>query len=65
MSESCDLVILDVLRAHAADRIWNEELDCADTSRWEPLARLGSVAGPNYAGLGERFTLGKGKLPEE
>jgi len=65
MSESCDLMILDVLRAHAADRIWNEELDCADTGLWEPLARLGSVAGPNYAGLGDRFTLGKGKLPED
>ncbi len=65
MNESCDLVILDVLRAHAADRIWNEDLDCADTGQWEPLARLGSVAGPNYAGLGERVTLDKPRLPEK
>lgn len=65
MSDSSDLVILDVLRIHAADRIWNGELDCADADLWQPVARLGSVAGPNYAGLGKRYRLDKPKLPEE
>jgi len=57
------LVLLDVLMAHARDGIWNEAHDCADAALWEPVARLASVAGPNYAGLGERLTLGPPKLP--
>ena len=57
------LVLLDVLMTHARDGIWNEAYDCADASRWEPMARLASVAGPNYAGLGERLTLGAPQLP--
>jgi flavin reductase (DIM6/NTAB) family NADH-FMN oxidoreductase RutF len=60
-----DVVFLDVLIAHAQDRLWDEALDCARGDRWEPLARLigGGVDAPNYAGLGPRFTLGKPKLP--
>lgn len=60
-----DVVFLDVLVAHAAERIWDETLDCARADRWEPLARLigGGVDAPSYAGLGERFSLGKPKLP--
>lgn len=63
---SSDVVFLDVLVAHAAERIWDEALDCARGDLWNPLARLigGGVAAPNYAGLGERFSLGKPKLPE-
>lgn len=57
------LVLLDVLVAHAADRIYDEALDCADASRWQPLARLASVAGPNYGVLGETLRLGESKLP--
>ncbi|GLH69783.1 flavin reductase [Geothrix rubra] len=57
------LVLLDVLVAHAADRIYDEALDCADASRWQPVARLASVAGPNYGVLGETLRLGESKLP--
>ncbi|MFZ5982772.1 MAG: flavin reductase family protein [Acidobacteriota bacterium] len=59
----CDLVLLDVLRAHAAERIWNAELDCADGGMWDPVARLGSLGGPNYVLPGERRTLHKPKRP--
>ncbi|HEX9009178.1 MAG TPA: flavin reductase family protein [Holophagaceae bacterium] len=57
------LVLLDVLVAHAADRIYDEGLDCADASRWQPVARLASVAGPNYGILGETLRLGDSRLP--
>jgi len=57
------LVLLDVLVTHAADRIWSAEHDCADASYWTPLARLASVAGPNYGALGETFRLGASELP--
>lgn len=57
------LVLLDVLVAHAADRIYDEALDCADASRWQPISRLASVAGPNYGVLGETLRLGESKLP--
>ncbi len=57
------LVLLDVLVAHAADRIYDETLDCADASRWQPISRLASVAGPNYGVLGETLRLGESKLP--
>ena len=57
------LVLLDVLVAHAADRIYDEALDCADASRWQPLTRLASVVGPNYGVLGETLRLGEPKLP--
>jgi flavin reductase (DIM6/NTAB) family NADH-FMN oxidoreductase RutF len=57
------LVLLDVLRAHAAERIYDETLDCADASRWQPITRLASVAGPNYGVLGETLRLGLPKLP--
>ena len=49
--------------AHAADRIYDEGLDCADASRWQPLARLASVAGPNYGVLGETLRLETPRLP--
>jgi flavin reductase (DIM6/NTAB) family NADH-FMN oxidoreductase RutF len=58
------LLLLDVRIAHARDGIWDESFDCADTSRWEPVARLASVAGPNYAGLGDRLTLASPRLPD-
>jgi len=58
------LVLLDVLVAHAAERIWDAEHDCADASRWTPIARLASVVGPNYGALGETFRLGKSALPQ-
>lgn len=57
------LVLLDVLVTHAADRIYDEGLDCADASRWQPVARLASVAGPNYGVLGETLRLGEPRLP--
>ena len=57
------LLLLDVLRAHAAERIYDEALDCADASRWAPVARLGAVAGPNYGALGETLRLGASELP--
>lgn len=57
------LVLLDVLMAHAAERIWSPDHDCADASRWTPVSRLASVAGPNYGALGETFRLGASELP--
>jgi len=57
------LVLLDVLATHAAERIWNTEYDCADASRWTPISRLASVAGPNYGALGQTFRLGVSELP--
>ena len=57
-----DLVILDVLHATVRDDLWDAAADCADGSRWDPVARLGSGAGPGYARLGERLTLGRPKL---
>ncbi|MGA9752106.1 MAG: flavin reductase family protein [Acidobacteriota bacterium] len=67
MDNSSDLVVLDVLRAHVDERIWNDELGCADAERWEPVCRLvgGVNNGPNYALLGRRITLGTSKLPSE
>ncbi len=58
------LVLLDVLLAHVRDGIWDETHACADASRWDPVTRLGSVAGPNYGLLGERLTLPLPRLPE-
>ncbi len=58
------LVLLDVLRVHAAERIYDEALDCADASKWSPISRLGAVAGPNYGVLGETLRLGASHLPE-
>lgn len=63
LSPDSTLVLLDVLVTHARPDLWDAALDCADASRWEPVARLASVAGPNYAGLGGRITLGPPKLP--
>lgn len=57
------LVLLDVLRAHAAERIYDEALDCADASKWAPVSRLGAVAGPNYGALGQTLRLEASKLP--
>ncbi|HJV38482.1 MAG TPA: flavin reductase family protein, partial [Geothrix sp.] len=57
------LVLLDVVMAHAAERIWNAEHDCADASQWTPVVRLASVVGPNYGALGETFSLGPSELP--
>ncbi len=57
------LVLVDVLRAHAAERIYDESLDCADASKWTPLSRLGAVAGPNYGVLGQTLRLEASKLP--
>jgi flavin reductase (DIM6/NTAB) family NADH-FMN oxidoreductase RutF len=57
------LVLLDVLATHAAERIWSADHDCADASLWTPVARLASVAGPNYGALGETFRLGPPELP--
>jgi len=57
------LVLLDVLTAHAAGRIWSAEHDCADASLWTPVSRLASVAGPNYGALGQTFRLGVSELP--
>ena len=57
------LVLLDVLATHAAERIWSVTDDCADASLWTPIARLASVAGPNYGALGETFRLGAPQLP--
>ncbi|WP_257307082.1 flavin reductase family protein [Geothrix campi] len=57
------LVLLDVVVAHAAERIWNAEYDCADASQWRPVVRLASVVGPNYGALGETFRLGPSELP--
>ncbi len=65
LGPGADIVFMDVLVTHAAERIWDEALDCARADRWEPISRLvgGGVDVPNYAGLGERFSLGKPKLP--
>jgi flavin reductase (DIM6/NTAB) family NADH-FMN oxidoreductase RutF len=57
------LLLLDVLMAHAAERIWSHDHDCADASLWSPVSRLASVAGPNYGALGETFRLGASELP--
>jgi flavin reductase (DIM6/NTAB) family NADH-FMN oxidoreductase RutF len=57
------LVLLDVLIAHATERIWNAEHDCADASLWTPISRLASVVGPNYGALGQTFRLGAPELP--
>jgi len=57
------LILLDVLMAHAADRIWSTEEDSADASLWTPLSRLASVVGPNYGALGQTFHLGASELP--
>jgi flavin reductase (DIM6/NTAB) family NADH-FMN oxidoreductase RutF len=57
------LVLLDVLTAHAAERIWSAGDDCADASLWTPVSRLASVAGPNYGALGQTFRLGASELP--
>lgn len=57
------LVLLEVLASHAAARIWNAGHDCADAGLWSPVARLASVAGPNYGILGRTFLLGPSRLP--
>jgi flavin reductase (DIM6/NTAB) family NADH-FMN oxidoreductase RutF len=57
-----DLVILDVLHATVRGDLWDGATDCADANRWEPVARLGSLAGPNYATLGERLHFDRPKL---
>jgi flavin reductase (DIM6/NTAB) family NADH-FMN oxidoreductase RutF len=63
LSSASTLVLLDVLRTHTADPIWDDANDCADASRWSPVMRLASVAGPNYGVLGETLRLGAPKLP--
>ena len=63
LGPSSTLVLLDVLVAHAAERIWSAGDDCADASLWTPLTRLASVAGPNYGSLGQTFHLGVSELP--
>ena len=65
LDDSSDLVVLNVLRAHVEERIWSDELGCADAERWEPVCRLagGVNNGPNYALLGRRITLGPSRLP--
>ncbi|HEY3399478.1 MAG TPA: flavin reductase family protein [Geothrix sp.] len=63
LSPVTTLVLLDVHSAHAAERIWNAEYDCADASLWTPISRLASVVGPNYGALGETFRLGASELP--
>lgn len=65
LGPASDLLLLDVLLIHAAERIWNPGTDCADPERWEPVARLngGPGTGANYAALGRRFTLTETKLP--
>jgi flavin reductase (DIM6/NTAB) family NADH-FMN oxidoreductase RutF len=66
LGPTSDLLLLDVWVAHAAQRIWDDGFDSARGDRWDPLARLsgqGSEA-PNYAALGQRFTLGKPALPK-
>lgn len=57
------LLLLDVLTAHATERIWSAGDDCADASLWAPLTRLASVVGPNYGVLGQTFRLGDSELP--
>ncbi|WP_243295182.1 flavin reductase family protein [Geothrix mesophila] len=63
LGPTTSLVLLDVVMAHAAERIWNAEHDCADASQWTPVVRLASVVGPNYGALGETFSLGPSELP--
>lgn len=64
LAEGSDLLLLDVLRLHAAERIWNSEEDCADARLWAPIARLaGAGAVPQYARLGKLLSLGKPELP--
>jgi flavin reductase (DIM6/NTAB) family NADH-FMN oxidoreductase RutF len=63
LAPTSTLVLLDVLVAHAANRIYDESLDCADASRWQAVARLASVAGPNYGALGETLRLEAPRLP--
>ncbi|MCE1205611.1 MAG: flavin reductase family protein [Holophagaceae bacterium] len=63
LSPASTLVLLDVLATHAAERIWNAEHDCAEASRWTPVSRLASVAGPNYGALGQIFRLRASELP--
>ena len=64
LGSASDLVLLDVLRCAVRESIWDEQLDCARADLWEPVSRLGSVAGPNYAGLGPRLSLPAPELPE-
>ncbi|MBI4914053.1 MAG: flavin reductase family protein [Acidobacteria bacterium] len=64
LGPATDLVILDVLRVHVHEEIWDGALACADSARWDPVSRLGSIAGPNYAGLGERLLLPPSRLPD-
>ena len=63
LGSASTLVLLDVLTAHAAERIWNADADSADASLWTPISRLASVAGPNYGTLGQTFSLGASELP--
>jgi flavin reductase (DIM6/NTAB) family NADH-FMN oxidoreductase RutF len=63
LGPTSSLLLLNVLLVHADERIWSAKLDCADASLWEPVARLAGGAGPNYAGLSTRITLGEYKLP--
>jgi len=63
MGKGSTFVMLDILLAHVSEAIWDEEVRCAVSDRWSPIARLGSVAGPNYGLLGKVLSLGKSKLP--
>lgn len=63
LGPACTLVLLDVQMAHASETIWSAPDDCADASRWTPVTRLASVAGPNYGVLGQTFHLGTPVLP--
>ena len=63
LGPATSLLLLDVLTTHALERIWDADHDCADASRWSPLSRLASVAGPNYGALGQTFQLGASELP--
>ena len=65
LAPNSTLVLLDVVVVHVREAIWNEEFCCADSRLWEPLARLGSVAGPNYAELGQRHQLNAPHLPQQ
>jgi flavin reductase (DIM6/NTAB) family NADH-FMN oxidoreductase RutF len=63
LSPTSTLVLVDVVVVHVRESIWSETYECADSSLWEPVARLASVAGPNYAELGTMHQLGTPKLP--
>lgn len=64
LGQGSDLLLLDVLCLHAAERIWNAEEDCADARLWAPVGRLaGAGAVPQYAQLGKLLSLGKPELP--